>query len=65
VRILTALGFSATGTGDVLEVWVPSWRRDVQGEPDLVEEVARMASLTKLEPKADAPRPSRACPRRS
>jgi phenylalanyl-tRNA synthetase beta chain len=51
VRILTALGFSATGTGDVLEVWVPSWRRDVQGEPDLVEEVARIASLTKLEPK--------------
>jgi phenylalanyl-tRNA synthetase beta chain len=51
VRILTALGFSATGAGDVLEVWVPSWRRDVQGEPDLVEEVARIASLTKLEPK--------------
>src|SRR6056297_3438922 len=51
VRILTALGFSATGTGDVLEVWVPSWRRDVQGEADLVEEVARIASLTKLEPK--------------
>jgi phenylalanyl-tRNA synthetase beta chain len=35
----------------VLEVWVPSWRRDVQGEADLVEEVARIASLTKLEPK--------------
>ncbi|WP_416914749.1 MAG: phenylalanine--tRNA ligase subunit beta [Roseicyclus sp.] len=51
VRILTALGFSATGAGDVLEVWVPSWRRDVQGEADLVEEVARVASLTKLEPK--------------
>ncbi|MBY6201900.1 phenylalanine--tRNA ligase subunit beta [Maritalea mobilis] len=50
-RILTELGFSATGTGDVLEVWVPSWRRDVQGEADLVEEVARVASLTKLEPK--------------
>ena len=49
-RILTALGFSATGSGDVLEVWVPSWRRDVQGEADLVEEVARIASLTKLEP---------------
>ena len=49
-RILTALGFSATGSGDVLEVWVPSWRRDVQGEADLVEEVARVASLTKLEP---------------
>ncbi len=50
VRYLTALGFSATGAGDVLEVWVPSWRRDVQGEADLVEEVARMASLTRLEP---------------
>ncbi len=48
VRILTELGFSATGTGDTLEVWVPSWRPDVQGEADLVEEVARVASLTKL-----------------
>ncbi len=50
IASLTALGFSATGTGDVLEVWVPSWRLDIQGEADLVEEVARMASLTKLEP---------------
>ena len=50
-RILTSLGFSATGSGDTLEVWVPSWRRDVQGEADLVEEVARISSLTKLEPK--------------
>ncbi|MEM9707813.1 MAG: phenylalanine--tRNA ligase subunit beta [Pseudomonadota bacterium] len=29
----------------------PSWRSDVRGEADLVEEVARIASLTKLEPK--------------
>ena len=50
-RILTALGFSASGSGEVLEVQVPSWRRDVQGEADLVEEVARVASLTKLEGK--------------
>ena len=28
---------------------VPSWRPDVQGEADLVEEVARIASLTKLQ----------------
>ncbi|ABD53371.1 phenylalanine--tRNA ligase subunit beta [Jannaschia sp. CCS1] len=48
-RILTALGFSATGT-DTLEVWVPSWRRDVQGEADLVEEVARVTSLSQLKP---------------
>lgn len=48
VRILTALGFSATGTGETLEVWVPSWRPDIRGEADLVEEIARVASLTKL-----------------
>lgn len=29
----------------------PSWRPDVKGEADLVEEVARIASLTNLEPK--------------
>lgn len=51
VRILAALGFPATGAGEVLDVDVPSWRRDVQGEADLVEEVARVASLTKLEGK--------------
>ncbi|MEX3017035.1 phenylalanine--tRNA ligase subunit beta [Gymnodinialimonas hymeniacidonis] len=50
VRILTALGFSASGSGDTLEVWVPSWRRDVHGEADLVEEVARVTSLTGLKP---------------
>ncbi|MCX7300736.1 MAG: phenylalanine--tRNA ligase subunit beta [Rhodobacterales bacterium] len=43
-RTLTALGF--TLNGDMAEV--PSWRGDVQGEADLVEEVARIASLTKL-----------------
>ena len=49
VRILTALGFSATGSGDALEVWPPSWRPDIQGEADLVEEIARIASLAKLQ----------------
>ena len=42
---LTALGFELEG--DMAHV--PSWRPDVQGEADLVEEVARIASLTKLE----------------
>lgn len=42
---LTALGF--TLEGDMAHV--PSWRPDVQGEADLVEEVARVASLTKLQ----------------
>jgi phenylalanyl-tRNA synthetase beta chain len=48
IRILTALGFSASGSGETLDVSVPSWRPDVLGEADLVEEVARVASLTKL-----------------
>ena len=41
---LEALGFCMEG--DMAHV--PSWRPDVLGEADLVEEVARIASLTKL-----------------
>ncbi|MDH5797642.1 MAG: phenylalanine--tRNA ligase subunit beta, partial [Paracoccaceae bacterium] len=48
IRILTALGFGVGKEHDGVEVWVPSWRPDVKGEADLVEEVARVASLTKL-----------------
>ena len=44
---LERLGFVMEG--DMAHV--PSWRPDVLGEADLVEEVARMASLTKLEAK--------------
>jgi len=57
VRILTALGFSATGADDRLQVSVPTWRPDVQGEADLVEEIARVASLSKLtgQPMARSP----------
>ena len=42
---LEALGFRLDG--DMAHP--PSWRPDVKGEADLVEEVARIASLTKLE----------------
>ncbi|NCT11319.1 MAG: phenylalanine--tRNA ligase subunit beta [Rhodobacterales bacterium] len=45
---LTALGFRITREGGGDMAHVPSWRSDVQGEADLVEEVARIASLTKL-----------------
>ncbi|PSL19080.1 phenylalanine--tRNA ligase subunit beta [Shimia abyssi] len=47
VKTLTALGFVMNG--DMAQV--PSWRPDVRGEADLVEEVARVASLTKLQGK--------------
>ncbi|PIE10766.1 MAG: phenylalanine--tRNA ligase subunit beta [Rhodobacterales bacterium] len=43
---LTALGFTMEGD----QAHVPGWRPDVQGEADLVEEVARVASLTHLVP---------------
>jgi len=46
-QTLTALGFRMEGD----QAHVPSWRADVKGEADLVEEVARIASLTKLEGK--------------
>ncbi len=44
-QTLTALGFRLEGN----MAHVPSWRPDILGEADLVEEVARIASLTKLE----------------
>ncbi|THD76516.1 phenylalanine--tRNA ligase subunit beta [Thalassobius vesicularis] len=43
-QILTRLGFKLEGN----LAHVPSWRPDILGEADLVEEVARVASLTKL-----------------
>ncbi|WP_128514835.1 phenylalanine--tRNA ligase subunit beta [Tabrizicola thermarum] len=42
---LEALGFTLNGN----EVTPPSWRPDILGDADLVEEVARIASLTKLQ----------------
>ncbi|MEM9783520.1 MAG: phenylalanine--tRNA ligase subunit beta [Pseudomonadota bacterium] len=58
-RILTALGFEvgAADADGAHAVAVPSWRPDVHGEADLVEEIARVASLTKL---VAAPLPRRA-----
>jgi len=41
---LQALGFTLNGN----DVTPPSWRPDVLGDADLVEEVARVASLSKL-----------------
>ena len=46
--ILGALGFSVTGAGQVVTVQPPSWRRDVEGKADLVEEVARIAGFDAL-----------------
>ncbi|MDO8900180.1 MAG: phenylalanine--tRNA ligase subunit beta [Phenylobacterium sp.] len=55
-QILKDLGFSVDGA----QVTPPSWRRDVEGRADLVEEVARIEGYGALpvEPLPDMPRPA-------
>jgi phenylalanyl-tRNA synthetase beta chain len=43
-QILERLGFEVNGS----EVTVPSWRRDVEGSADLVEEIARITGFDQL-----------------
>jgi phenylalanyl-tRNA synthetase beta chain len=52
---LEALGFTLAGKAQNLKVTVPSWRPDVGGAADLVEEVVRIAGLDKV-PSAPMPR---------
>ncbi|KQZ73992.1 phenylalanine--tRNA ligase subunit beta [Sphingopyxis sp. Root214] len=44
-EILAALGFSVIEQGGRWQVAVPSWRRDVDGAPDIVEEVTRITGF--------------------
>ncbi|MDJ0613238.1 MAG: phenylalanine--tRNA ligase subunit beta [Rhizobiaceae bacterium] len=48
--ILTRLGFGVEGTGEILTVKVPTWRPDVFGKADLVEEVMRIHGVNNIEP---------------
>ena len=48
--ILSRLGFALKGDGDVVDVAVPSWRPDVDGKADLVEEVMRMHGVDNIAP---------------
>lgn len=43
-QILESLGFEVNGN----EVTIPSWRRDVEGTADLVEEIARIEGFEKV-----------------
>ena len=46
--ILTSLGFKVDGKGDKLKVTAPSWRPDVTGPADLVEEIIRISGIDKV-----------------
>jgi phenylalanyl-tRNA synthetase beta chain len=48
--ILKRLGFGPKGDGDVVDVTVPSWRPDIDGKADLVEEVMRIHGVDMIEP---------------
>lgn len=48
--ILSRLGFKPEGSGDVVDVAVPSWRPDVDGKADLVEEVMRIHGVDNIAP---------------
>lgn len=56
-EILTALGFGVSEKPDGLSCAVPSWRPDVHGEADLVEEICRIYGLDNI-PFAEMPRMS-------
>ncbi|HMM64160.1 MAG TPA: phenylalanine--tRNA ligase subunit beta, partial [Mesorhizobium sp.] len=50
LSILSRLGFVPLGNGDVVDVEVPSWRPDIDGKADLVEEVMRIHGVDEIAP---------------
>lgn len=47
-RVLGRLGFAVAGEGKTLRVTVPSWRTDVEGKADLVEEIVRIVGVDRI-----------------
>jgi phenylalanyl-tRNA synthetase beta chain len=52
LAILNRLGFATEGAGDTVTAHVPSWRPDVDGKADLVEEVMRIHGINEIKPQA-------------
>lgn len=48
IEILTALGFEVSGSAPVITAVAPTWRPDIIGEADLVEEVLRIVGYDKI-----------------
>jgi phenylalanyl-tRNA synthetase beta chain len=47
-RVLEKLGFFAAGKGERMKVAVPSWRPDVHGRADIVEELVRIMGVEQI-----------------
>jgi phenylalanyl-tRNA synthetase beta chain len=47
-RVLTRLGFSVAGQGKAFKVSPPSWRPDVHGKADIVEELVRILGVDRV-----------------
>jgi phenylalanyl-tRNA synthetase beta chain len=47
-RVLGHLGFFVAGQGETVKVAVPSWRPDIEGKADIVEEVVRIVGVDRV-----------------
>jgi phenylalanyl-tRNA synthetase beta chain len=47
-HILTHLGFMIAGSGPAVKIAIPSWRTDIHGKADIVEEIVRIVGVDKV-----------------